>query len=216
MDLGTASPFVRFTGHNTNIVQEATVTVTPTNNDDGDTVAGTVTIGLVDLLSGDWTQSFTTVGGGGAPHGTDDEVRLVYADNDVMFDTLTLLDLGGPRIHLDIGDLAGGDRERARLDPRGGDRHRAALQQPHEDPARPGPRGELRRGGRLRPCPRRPTGGTRSVTLPANTRSVQVTLPTEATTPGRDRREAVGDAPGRDPHVGGPTPWGPTRPISGR
>ncbi len=181
MDLGTASPFVRFTGHDTNIVQEATVTVTPTNNDDGDTVAGTVTIGFVDLLSGDWTQSFTTVGGGGAPHGTDDRVRLVYADNDVMFDTLTLLDLGGPRIHLDIGTspgVTGSGRDWTleegtdivlRFSNLTEDLHSQNLTVNY---AVVGAYAHVPDGH----------GGTRSVTLPANTRSVQVTLPTEATT----------------------------------
>ena len=80
--LGSDVVYVRFTGHDTDIVREATVTVTPTSNDDGNTAAGSLTMELPTLSSGDWTNSFTTVGGGGAPHGTDDEVRLVYADND--------------------------------------------------------------------------------------------------------------------------------------
>ncbi len=173
--------FLRFTGHDTDIVQEATVTLTPTSNDDGDTVAGSVRMQLENLASGEWTSSFTTVGGGGAPHGTDDRVRLVYADNDVMFDTLTLLDLGGPRIHLDIGTspgLTGSGRDWTLEE--GTDivlRFSNLTRTLHSQDlvvnyAVVGAYAHVPDGH----------GGTRSVTLPANTRSVQVTLPTEATT----------------------------------
>ncbi len=173
--------YVRFTGHDTDIVQEATVTVTPTSNDDGNTAAGSLTMELSTLASGEWTRSFTTVGGGGAPHGTDDEVRLVYADNDVMFDTLTLLDLGGPRIHLDIGTspgVTGSGRDWTleegtdivlRFSNLTRDLHSQDLTVNY---AVVGAYAHVPDGH----------GGTRSVTLPANTRSVQVTLPTEATT----------------------------------
>ena len=186
-DLTEDPSFVRFTGHDTDIVQEATVTLTPTNNDDGDTVAGSATMILLDLFSGDWTASFTTVGGGGAPHGTDDEVRLVYADNDVMFDTLTLVPLGGPRIHLDIGTspgLTGSGRDWTleegtdivlRFSNLTEDLHSqdlvvnyAVAGAKHHVP---------------NPTDKTVPGlGSRTVTIPANTRSVQVTLPTEATT----------------------------------
>ncbi len=173
--------YVRFTGHDTDIVQEATVTVTPTSNDDGNTAAGSLTMEFSTLASGEWTRSFTTVGGGGAPHGTDDEVRLVYADNDVMFDTLTLLDLGGPRIHLDIGTspgVAGSGRDWTLEE--GTDivlRFSNLTRTLHGQDlvvnyAVVGAYAHVPDGH----------GGTRSVTLPANTRSVQVTLPTEATT----------------------------------
>ena len=173
--------YVRFTGHDTDIVQEATVTVTPTSNDDGNTAAGSLTMELSTLASGEWTRSFTTVGGGGAPHGTDDEVRLVYADNDVMFDTLTLLDLGGPRIHLDIGTSPGvtGSGRDWTLE-EGADivlRFSNLTRTLHGQDlvvnyAVVGAYAHVPDGH----------GGTRSVTIPANTRSVQVTLPTEATT----------------------------------
>ena len=173
--------YVRFTGHDTDIVQEATVTVTPTSNDDGNTAAGSLTMELSTLASGEWTRSFTTVGGGGAPHGTDDRVRLVYADNDVMFDTLTLLDLGGPRIHLDIGTspgLTGSGRDWTLEE--GTDivlRFSNLTRTLHSQDlvvnyAVAGAKFHVPDGH----------GGTRSVTIPANTRSVQVTLPTEATT----------------------------------
>ncbi len=172
---------VRFTGHDTNIVREATVTLTPTSNDDGNTAAGSLTMEFSTLSSGDWTRSFTTVGGGGAPHGTNDEVRLVYADNDVMFDTLTLLDLGGPRIHLDIGTspgLTGSGRDWTleegtdivlRFSNLTRDLHSQDLVVNY---AVAGAKFHVPDGHR----------GTRTVTIPANTRSVQVTLPTEATT----------------------------------
>ena len=173
--------YVRFTGHDTDIVQEATVTVTPTSNDDGNTAAGSLTMELSTLASGEWTRSFTTVGGGGAPHGTDDEVRLVYADNDVMFDTLTLVPLGGPRIHLDIGTspgLTGSGRDWTLEE--GTDivlRFSNLTRTLHSQDlvvnyAVAGAKHHVPDGHR----------GTRTVTLPANTRSVQVTLPTEATT----------------------------------
>ncbi len=173
--------FLRFTGHDTDIVQEATVTLTPTSNDDGDTVAGSVRMQLENLASGEWTSSFTTVGGGGAPHGTDDRVRLVYADNDVMFDTLTLLDLGGPRIHLDIGTspgLTGSGRDWTLEE--GTDivlRFSNLTRTLHSQDlvvnyAVAGAKFHVPDGHR----------GTRTVTIPANTRSVQMTLPTEATT----------------------------------
>ena len=183
--LTNAPVYVRFTGHDTDIVQEATVTLTPTNNDDGDTTAGTATMRIVDLFSGDWTDSFTTVGGGGAPHGTDDEVRLVYADNDVMFDTLTLLPLGGPRIHLDVGTspgLTGSGRD-------------WTLEEGTDIPLR---FSNLTRdlhgqdlvvnyavagaNAHVSDANRATQRGIQSVTLPANQRSVEVTLNTVATT----------------------------------
>ena len=155
--------------------------MTPTSNDDGNTAAGSLTMELSTLASGEWTRSFTTVGGGGAPHGTDDRVRLVYADNDVMFDTLTLLDLGGPRIHLDIGTspgLTGSGRDWTLEE--GTDivlRFSNLTRTLHSQDlvvnyAVAGAKFHVPDGHR----------GTRTVTIPANTRSVQVTLPTEATT----------------------------------
>ena len=78
---------VRFTGHDTDIVQEATVTLTPTNNGDADTDDGYIELGI-SAVTADWTDSsFTNVGGGGVRHATQRLVRLTYRDNDL---TLTL------------------------------------------------------------------------------------------------------------------------------
>ena len=79
------APYVRFTGSDTGPVREATVTLTPTNNDDGDMVDGSIRLALPELSTGDWNDAdgFTNVRSGGGPHGTDDEVRLIYADNDI-------------------------------------------------------------------------------------------------------------------------------------
>ncbi len=178
--LTSATTYVRFTGHDTDIVQEATVTLTPTSNDDGDTEAGSATIGILDLFSGDWTQSFTTVGGGGAP-GPDTSVRLVYADNDGTFEDLILRDLPGPRIHLDVQaspDVTGSGRDwtleegtdiTLRISNLAETLHTQDLTVNYNVK---GAYAHVPDGH----------GGTRPVTLPANTRSVQVTLPTEATT----------------------------------
>ena len=79
--------YVQFTGHDTDIVQEATVTLTPTNNGDADTDDGFLTLGI-SAVTDDWTDSsFTNVGGGGERHGTERSVRLTYRDDDL---TLTL------------------------------------------------------------------------------------------------------------------------------
>ena len=79
---GSSTTYVRFTGHATDTVQVATVTVTPTSNGDADVEDGSLEIEIPDLLSGDWTNAFTNVGGGGDRHGTDRDVTLVYADDD--------------------------------------------------------------------------------------------------------------------------------------
>ena len=79
--------YVQFTGHDTDIVQEATVTLTPTNNGDADTDDGYIELGI-SAVTADWTDSsFTNVGGGGERHGTERLVRLTYRDDDI---TLTL------------------------------------------------------------------------------------------------------------------------------
>ena len=84
----TSDPFyVRFTGHDTDTVREATVTLTPTNNGDSDVEDCDFALEIEDLITGLWTNSFTNVGGGGDRHGTDNQVRLTYADDDI---TLTL------------------------------------------------------------------------------------------------------------------------------
>ena len=79
--------YVQFTGHDTDIVQEATVTLTPTNNGDADTDDGYIELGI-SAVTADWTDSsFTNVGGGGERHATQRLVRLTYRDDDL---TLTL------------------------------------------------------------------------------------------------------------------------------
>ncbi len=182
--LTSATTYVRFTGHDTDIVQEATVTLTPTSNDDGDTEAGSATIGILDLFSGDWANSFTTVGGGGAP-GPDTSVRLVYADNDGTFEDLILRDLPGPRIHLDVQaspDVTGSGRDwtleegtdiTLRISNRAETLHTQDLTVNYNV------KGAYKHVSEANLETQR---GTREVTLPANTRSVQVTLNTEATT----------------------------------
>ena len=81
-NLTNATSYVRFTGHDTDVVRQATVTLTPTNHDDGNTEDGYVDLELPTLSTGEWTSSFTNVGGGGAPHGTSHTVRLTYGDDD--------------------------------------------------------------------------------------------------------------------------------------
>ena len=79
--------YVQFTGHNTNVVQEATVTLTPTSNGDADTNDGELQLS-VSQSAQDWADSsFTNVGGGGESHPTARRVRLTFRDNDI---TLTL------------------------------------------------------------------------------------------------------------------------------
>ncbi len=74
----TANPRVVFTGHDSNTVQTATVTLTPVaNRDDGDAAHETITatlssLGLVD----------TTVSGGVAAHGTNNAATLTLADDE--------------------------------------------------------------------------------------------------------------------------------------
>ncbi len=177
--------YVRFTGHDTDIVQEATVTLTPTNNDDGDTEAGSATMSVSTLLSGDWAHGFTTVGGGGAPHGTDTSVRLVYADNDGTFEDLTLLDRPGPRIHLDVQaspDVTGSGRDwtleegadiTLRISNLTETLHTRDIEVNYNV------KGAYEHVSEANKETQR---GTQLVTLPANTRSVQVILNTEATT----------------------------------
>ena len=79
--------YVQFTGHDTNVVQEATVTLTPTSNGDADTNDGELQLS-VSQSAQDWADSsFTNVGGGGESHPTARRVRLTFRDNDI---TLTL------------------------------------------------------------------------------------------------------------------------------
>ena len=93
---------VRFTGDDTNTVQTATVTVTPTNSGDDDADDGVVVASLAFLSSGDWTNAFTTVSGGGAPHADDNEVSFTLVDDDRVAGAGIVLD------HAVLGAVAGG------------------------------------------------------------------------------------------------------------
>ena len=74
--------YVRFTGHDTDVVQEATVTLTPTNNGDADADDGRIEI-EVSQTAEDWAASaFTNVGGGGERHATNNQIWLTYVDDD--------------------------------------------------------------------------------------------------------------------------------------
>ena len=72
----TANPRVVFTGHDTNTVQTATVTLTPVaNRDDGDAAHETITATLASLGLLD-----TTVNGGVTAHGTNNAATLTLAE----------------------------------------------------------------------------------------------------------------------------------------
>ena len=73
--------YVRFTGHGTDIVQEATVTLTPTNVGDADTDGGRIEI-EVSQTAEDWAASTFTNVGGGERHATNNQIWLTYADDD--------------------------------------------------------------------------------------------------------------------------------------
>ena len=173
-----------------------TVTVTP-SSDNGDVTFAPATL---TFTTGNWsspqtvtvsagedgdenneraTLSHTASGGGyGSVTGN---VVVAVTDNDIMFDTLTELDLGGPRIHLDVGTsmrVTGSGRDWTleegtdivlRFSNLTEDLHSQDLTVNY---AVAGAKFHVPDGHR----------GTRTVTIPANTRSVQVTLPTEATT----------------------------------
>ncbi|MDE0196454.1 MAG: hypothetical protein OXP08_12985, partial [bacterium] len=75
--------YVRFTGHDTDIVQEAVLTLTPTVNGDADQADGSFNVSLLPQSSGDWDHTaFTNVGGGGDRHATDNNAWLTYQDDD--------------------------------------------------------------------------------------------------------------------------------------
>ena len=80
----TAAPSLTFTGHGTNTVRTATVTLTPVaNRDDGDTAREEITATLAaDSVLGSTAGSGTTVGGGAMRHGTDFAVDLTLEDDD--------------------------------------------------------------------------------------------------------------------------------------
>ena len=74
----TANPRVVFTGHDTNTVQTATVTLTPVaNRDDGDAAHETITATLASLGLLD-----TTVNGGVTAHGTNNAATLTLEDDE--------------------------------------------------------------------------------------------------------------------------------------
>ena len=76
----TANPRLTFTGHGTNTVQTATVTLTPVaNRDDGDMAHETITATLTSLGA---TGLGTTVSGGVAAHGTNNAATLTLADDE--------------------------------------------------------------------------------------------------------------------------------------
>ena len=74
----TANPRVVFTGHDTNTVQTATVTLTPVaSRDDGDAAHETITASLASLGLVD-----TTVSGGVTAHGTNNAASLTLEDDE--------------------------------------------------------------------------------------------------------------------------------------
>ena len=80
----TATPSLTFTGHDTNAVQTATVTLTPVAGlDDGDGDHENITATLAsDSVLGSTSGSGTTVGGGAMRHGTDYEADLRLVDDE--------------------------------------------------------------------------------------------------------------------------------------
>ena len=79
-----ATPSLTFTGHGTNTVRTATVTLTPVaNRDDGDTAREEITATLAaDSVLGSTAGSGTTVGGGAMRHGTDFAADLTLEDDE--------------------------------------------------------------------------------------------------------------------------------------
>ena len=100
-DLGEGEFWVRFTGHDTDIVREATVTVTPTGNGDDDGDDESFRAEVFEAGAG-WANAFTTVDGGGAPHADDDRVSLTLVDDDRVAGAGIVLDHGV------LGVVAGG------------------------------------------------------------------------------------------------------------
>ena len=80
----TATPSLTFTGHGTDTVRTATVTLTPVaNRDDGDTAREEITATLAaDSVLGSTSGSGTTVGGGAMRHGTDFAADLTLEDDE--------------------------------------------------------------------------------------------------------------------------------------
>ena len=91
-DTATAAPKLTFTGHDTDMVQSATVTFTPVSGrDDGDTDHETVTATLApNSVLGSTAGTGTTAGGGAVRHATDFEADLTLADDEAPATELTL------------------------------------------------------------------------------------------------------------------------------
>ena len=91
-DTATATPKLTFTGHDTDMVQSATVTFTPVSGrDDGDTDHEAVTATLApDSVLGSTAGTGTTAGGGAMRHGTDFEADLTLTDDEAPATELTL------------------------------------------------------------------------------------------------------------------------------
>ncbi|MDE0496232.1 MAG: hypothetical protein OXH86_02665, partial [Acidimicrobiaceae bacterium] len=102
VDLGEDSFGVRFTGDDTDMVRTATVVATPTSSGDADADDEVFRAELPLLVSGDWSDAFTTVDGGGAPHADDDRVSLTFVDDDRVAGAGIVLD------HAVLGAVAGG------------------------------------------------------------------------------------------------------------
>ena len=77
----TANPVLTFTGHDTNTVRTATVTLTPVaSRDDGDTTNEAITLQVASGIGG--TGTGTNVGGGASRHATNWRVSVVLADDE--------------------------------------------------------------------------------------------------------------------------------------
>ena len=87
----TATPSVTFTGHGTDTVRTARVTLTPVaNRDDGDTAHEAITATLAsDSVLGSTSGSGTTVGGGAMRHGTNFARSLTLNDDEAPKATVT-------------------------------------------------------------------------------------------------------------------------------
>ncbi|MYI23864.1 MAG: hypothetical protein F4109_00295 [Gammaproteobacteria bacterium] len=82
-EANTANPVLTFTGHDTNTVQAATVTLAPVaNRDDGDSADETVTVRLASNSVLGASGSGTTVSGGAARHATNFQASLAMLDDE--------------------------------------------------------------------------------------------------------------------------------------
>ncbi len=77
----TTGPTLTFTGHDTNTVQTATVTLAPVaNRDDGDALNESITLRVSPGIGG--TGTGTNVGGGASQHSTNSRVSLTVVDDE--------------------------------------------------------------------------------------------------------------------------------------